>query len=167
MTNVTRRSSCLDRRAAPALFAGLGLLLSAGCSQTFRNPGDAMAPAIKDGDRVTITRAVEPLRRGDVVVFRYPNDQTKNFVKRVVGLPGETLAIVDGGVVVNGRPLDEPYVSQENRSRDSFGPQVVPPGQYFLMGDNRRNSSDSRHWGAVPVGLIWGKAVLPPAGAGR
>lgn len=156
--NLTNSVAPLRRlRAIPvAVFLSL---LSAACNPTVRNAGQAMSPTINDGERVVITRAVQPLRRGDIVVFYYPADRSMIFIKRVVGLPGETIAIAAGGVAINGKPVDEPYVSPENRSSDTFGPMAIRPGEYFVMGDNRRNSSDSRHWGAVPESLIRGKAL--------
>jgi signal peptidase I len=136
-----------------ALFLGLS---SAACAYV-RVEGDAMAPTLGDGDRVSVTKAVEPLKRGDIVVFDYPRDPSRMFLKRIVGLPGEQIEITDQGVTIDGRPLDEPYVLPANRSTRRSGPTRIQDGEYFVMGDNRRNSEDSRHWGTVRRELIRSK----------
>ena len=114
------------------------------------------------------------LRRGDIIVFRYPLQPDTDFVKRVIGMPGDTIEIRDKKVSINGKQLDEPYVIHEDsttyplqpalpepyRSRDQFGPYTVPGGQYFAMGDNRDRSSDSRYWGTVPRSMIKGRAFM-------
>ncbi len=131
-------------------------LLSAACGYV-RVEGDAMAPTLADGDRVSVTRTVEPLKRGDLVVFEHPRDPSKTFLKRIVGLPGEQIEITDQGVTIDGRPLDEPYALAANRSTNHWGPTRIQDGEYFVLGDNRRNSSDSRHWGTVRRDLIKSK----------
>ena len=111
------------------------------------------------------------IKRGDVVVFKYPDEPERDFIKRVIGLPGETLELRNKKVYVDGRPLDEPYVhflepastSQEVTSfdvRERYGPVKVPDDQYFVMGDNRDNSQDSRYWGFLPRTYIKGKALM-------
>jgi signal peptidase I len=138
---------------------GLFTLTTAACGRAHVN-GQAMSPTIKDGETVVVTTTIEPLVRGDIVAFKYPLDESKQFVKRIVGLPGEQLEILDDGtVVVNGRGLDETYVLAENRSSASLPARQIPNGNYFMMGDNRRNSSDSRHWGTVKRELIVSKVV--------
>ena len=97
------------------------------------------------------------LLRGDIVAFRYPKDESKSFVKRIVGVPGERIESTNGAIAINGRRLAEPYVDDANRSHDSWGPITVPEGQFFVMGDNRLNSSDSRTWGLVRRDAIWAK----------
>jgi signal peptidase I len=131
-------------------------LSSAACGYV-RVEGDAMAPALADGDNVTVTRAVEPLKRGDIIVFEHPRDPSRMFLKRIVALPGEEIEITDQGVTIDGRPLNEPYVLAANRSTSHWGPTRVQDGEYFVLGDNRRNSSDSRHWGTVRWELIRSK----------
>ena len=121
--------------------------------------GNAMAPAFNDGDHVIADRSFTTLERGDVVIFRYPQDQTKSFVKRVVGLPGDRVEIVHGRVSINGQPLNEPYVIDANRSTETAPAVTIKPDEYFLLGDNRLNSSDSRSWGAVARSLVWGKIL--------
>jgi len=110
-------------------------------------------------------------RRGDIVVFKYPDEPERDFIKRVIGLPGDTLELRNKKVYVNGQPLDEPYVhflepastSQEVTSfdvRERYGPVRVPGDQYFVMGDNRDNSQDSRYWGFLPRSYIKGRALM-------
>ena len=123
--------------------------------------GNAMAPTLKDGDSAIATRDVATLQRGDIVGFKSPNDESKSFVQRIVGLPGDSIEVREGQVILNGNPLQEPYVAAENRSNDSWGPATVAPGTYFVMGDNRRDSSDSRSWGSVRREAIWAKVFNP------
>ncbi len=99
--------------------------------------------------------------RGDIVVFWYPDDPSKSYIKRVIGLPGDRVEIIDGRVNVNGRDLQESYLDpQLNVARPNRPPVYVKPGYYFVMGDNRDNSSDSRIWGLVPKKYIYGKALF-------
>lgn len=121
--------------------------------------GNAMAPTLNDGDQVIVTRAIDQLRRGDIVAFRYPRDESKSFLQRIVGLPGEQVAMMDGLVAINGTPIEEPYVDAASRSPETWGPVSVPDDSYFVLGDNRQHSSDSRDWGVVPRGSIWAKVV--------
>jgi signal peptidase I len=134
--------------------------------------GTGMLPGFKDGQRVEIKRIdrfEEPdLKRGDVIAFLFPDDPSKSYVKRVIGLPGDTVEIHEGKVRVNDRDLDEPYVdSRLNLSRRSLAKTYVRPNYYFVMGDNRDNSSDSRIWGLVPERYIFAKVLSPPATAPR
>jgi signal peptidase I len=151
----------LARRTWPILMLLCLALLFSACAKMARISGMAMSPTINDGELVAIGPVAQTLRRGEIVVFRFPLDPSKSFLKRIIGLPGETVTLVDGVVAVNGKPLGEPYVIEENRSHDSFGPVRVPQREYFVLGDNRRNSSDSRHWGCVPASSIWGTMLLP------
>ena len=131
--------------------------------QVARVEGQSMAPTLADQDRLIVNKFVyrigEP-RRGDVVMLYYPLNPEKSFVKRVIAEEGDTVRIVDGHVYVNDIPLHEDYVQDEYRSHDDWGPQVIPEGYYFVMGDHRNNSSDSRHWGNVPKRYIIGKVQL-------
>ena len=130
-------------------------LLTACQGGMITNEGKAMEPTLQDGERVLAGRNIERIDRGHIVIFRYPLDEKRSFVKRVVGLPGEEVAIKDGRVFINGQEIDEPYVAAGNRSADTREPFAIPAGEYFVLGDNRRNSSDSRHWGNVRRDLIW------------
>jgi signal peptidase I len=125
--------------------------------------GTSMAPGISDQERLFINKFVyhfEPIRRGDVVVFWYPLDPSKSFIKRVVGLPGETVAIRAGRVYINGREIREPYVLPRYMDENSYPPVKVPKGEYYVMGDHRDDSNDSRMFGPVPRRYIYGKAVF-------
>lgn len=147
------------RKIWPGL--ALVLVILAGCGALRVDiVGEAMAPTLKDGQRALATRTFNSLARGDIVGFRYPKDESKSFVKRIIGVPGDHIESINGSIRVNGRPLVEPYVAEVNRSVDSWGPVTVPHGQYFMMGDNRRNSSDSRSWGLVRREAIWAKVLL-------
>jgi signal peptidase I len=131
--------------------------------QPVKVEGTSMAPLISDQERIFINKIVyrfEPISRGDVVVFWYPLDRSKSFIKRIVGLPGETVDIRQGRVYVSGQRLLEPYVPPQYFDAGNFGPVRVPAGEYFLMGDHRDSSNDSRVFGTVPVGYIYGKAVF-------
>jgi signal peptidase I len=131
--------------------------------QVARVEGQSMAPTLEDQDRLIVNKLVyrigEP-RRGDIVMLYYPLNPEKSFVKRVIAEEGDTVRIVDGRVYVNDIPLKDDYVPSEYRSHDDWGPQVIPEGYYFVMGDHRNNSSDSRHWGMVPKKYIIGKVQV-------
>jgi signal peptidase I len=131
--------------------------------QPVKVEGTSMAPLLSDQERIFINKFVyrfEPIERGDVVVFWYPLDRTKSFIKRVVGLPGDVVDIRKGRVYINGERLDEPYVPPRYADHSSYGPIRVPPDSYFVMGDHRISSNDSRIFGPVPAELIYGKAVF-------
>ena len=119
---------------------------------------DGLVPFVDVWDDQSALFPFHPPRRGDVIVFRYPKDPSRDFVKRVIGLPGETVEIHRGAVRIDGEVLDEPYL--EERDLSSLGPTLVPPESYFVMGDNRDGSSDSRHWGTVPLENIVGKVFV-------
>ena len=131
--------------------------------QVARVEGQSMAPTLEDQDRLIVNKLVyrigEP-RRGDIVMLYYPLNPEKSFVKRVIAEEGDTVRIVDGRVYVNDIPLKDDYVATEYRSDDDWGPQVIPEGYDFVMGDHRNNSSDSRHWGMVPKKYIIGKVQI-------
>lgn len=141
------------------------LLLTAACNsvvpvaiQPVQVKGNAMLPALNDGDRIVIERNPQKLERGDIVVFLFPQDQTMSYIKRIVGLPNEVVEIREGTIFINGTRLDEPYVdSKNNITARSLMPLELAAGNYFVIGDNRDNSSDSRIWGPVKRELIYGK----------
>ena len=131
--------------------------------QVARVDGLSMAPTLEDHDRLIVNKLVyeigEP-RPGDIVMLYYPLNPEKMFVKRVIAKEGDSVRIVDGRVYVNDQPLRDDYVPNEFRSHDDWGPQAIPQGYYFVMGDHRNNSSDSRHWGMVPKKYIVGKVKV-------
>jgi signal peptidase I len=131
--------------------------------QVARVDGLSMAPTLEDHDRLIVNKLVYELgdpRPGDIVMLYYPLNPEKMFVKRVIAREGDTVRIVDGRVYVNDVPLHDDYVPLEFRSHDDWGPQVIQQGYYFVMGDHRNNSSDSRHWGPVPKKYIVGKVKV-------
>jgi signal peptidase I len=131
--------------------------------QVARVDGLSMAPTLEDHDRLIVNKLVYELgepRPGDIVMLYYPLNPEKMFVKRVIAREGDSVRIVDGRVYVNDIPLHDDYVPAEFRSHDDWGPQVIQQGYYFVMGDHRNNSSDSRHWGPVPKKYIVGKVKV-------
>jgi len=134
------------------------LLVRAGF-QNFRIEGQSMEANLHDGEFLIVNKLVyyiHPPQRGDVVVFHSPQNPRKDFIKRVVGLPGEEVELIDGEVYVDGVRLYETYIS--NRGGRSWGPEVIGQFEYFVLGDNRDNSSDSRSWGMLDGNAIIGKA---------
>jgi signal peptidase I len=131
--------------------------------QVARMEGHSMAPTLRDQDRVIVNKLAyhvgEP-QIGDIVMHYYPLVPEKSFVKRVIAGEGDQVRIVDGKVHRNGVPVADSFVPPDYRSHDNWGPQVIPQGYYFVMGDHRNNSSDSRHWGFVPKKYIIGKVQL-------
>jgi signal peptidase I len=131
--------------------------------QPVRVEGTSMLPRLEDQDRLFINKfaySFESIHRGDVVVFLYPEDHTKSYIKRVIALPGDTLRIDHGTVYVNEHALREPYVPNRFRDERSEPERVIPPGDFWVMGDHRNISSDSRDFGPVPRPLIYGKAAF-------
>ena len=158
--------------------------------QAFKIPTGSMEENLLIGDHILVNKfvygpVITPLerillpahevRRGDVVVFKYPEGPARDFIKRCIGLPGDEIEIVDKTVFVNGKKLDDQsytyrtdsstyprssFLHEGIRERDNFGPETVPPGHYFFMGDNRDNSNDSRFWGPVPADYIKGRAFM-------
>lgn len=131
--------------------------------QPVRVEGTSMLPVLKDQDRLFINKfayTVGEIHRDDVVVFRYPYDQTKSYIKRVIALPGDDLRIDHGVVWVNGKRLREPYVPARYRDERSLPEMTIPANEYFVMGDHRSISSDSRDFGPVERKLIYGRAAF-------
>ena len=127
--------------------------------------GTSMMPTLFDQERLFINQfsykfGIGAIARGDTVVFWSPEDHTQSYIKRVIGLPGDTVSVEDGFVIVNGKKLVENYVLPEYRDDRSYALQAVPPNQYFVLGDHRSSSNDSRAWGFVPRSFIYGKAVF-------
>ncbi len=168
----------------------LALFIRTFAVQAFKIPTGSMQPNLLIGDHLLVNKVVyspslgrfedwllgkRAVQRGHVVVFKFPEDPARDFIKRVIGLPGETVAIRNKTVYVDGQPLTEPYahfIEQPLRSddpeyglrgesiRDDWGPQVVPQGQLLVLGDNRDNSRDSRFWGFLPRDQVKGRALL-------
>jgi len=167
----------------------LALFIRTFAVQAFKIPTGSMENNLLIGDHLLVNKfalgptetalertllPVVTIKRGDVLVFKYPVDPTRDFIKRVIGLPGETLEVKDKKVYINGKMLDEPYVHYLDASttppelreetslnlRERYGPVVVPPEQYFMMGDNRDNSADSRYWGFLRRDYIKGRALV-------
>jgi signal peptidase I len=132
--------------------------------QVARVEGQSMAPTLADQDRLIVNKAAyrffEEPQIGDIVMLYYPLNPDKSFVKRVIAKEGDQVRIVDGRVYRNDVLINDDYVPSDFRSHDDWGPEVVPEGQYFVMGDHRNNSSDSRHWKWVPKKYIIGKVQL-------
>ncbi|MGI8743587.1 MAG: signal peptidase I [Bryobacteraceae bacterium] len=133
--------------------------------QPVKVEGTSMMPALNDQERIFINKFiyqynVGKIERGDMVVFWYPNDVSKSYIKRVIGIPGDRVKVDRGTVVIDGKRLDETYVPREYRDDTSMASQVIPPDEYFVLGDHRSSSNDSRSWGLVPRRDIYGKAVF-------
>lgn len=131
--------------------------------QPVKVEGTSMMPTLEDQERVFINKFVyrmEPIRRGDVVVFHYPHDTSKSYIKRVIALPGDRVRIDNGLVYVNGLRIDEDYVPAIYEDVRSYADTLVPPHSYFVLGDHRNLSNDSRDFGPVDESYIYGKAVF-------
>jgi signal peptidase I len=137
--------------------------------QPVKVEGTSMLPRLHDGERIFVNKLIyydeyrwaPKIERGDIVVFWFPDDPSKSYIKRVVGLPEDWVEVREGNVIINGSILNEAYLDpKENLSTRSLPPVKVKPNYYFMMGDNRDNSSDSRSWGLVPKKYIYGKALL-------
>lgn len=149
----------------------LAVLIRLFVLEPFYIPSGSMEPTLREHDRIIVSKLnyhfQEP-KRGDIVVFKYPVDPRRNFVKRLIAAGGETVQIKNSRLYINGEPVPEDYLPRGLRFPD-YGPVTVPEGSYFMMGDNRNNSEDSRVWGFLPRNLIVGKAVViywPPARIG-
>jgi len=146
-----------------AVALGLALVIIIFLYQPVKVEGTSMAPLLSDQERIFINKFIyrfEPIERGDVVVFWYPLDRSKSFIKRVIGLPGDTIEIQSGRLFVNGKESQEPYVPPSYLDGSSLLPRTLPPNNYFVMGDHRDSSNDSRMFGPVPRQYIYGKAVF-------
>ena len=131
--------------------------------QVARVEGQSMAPTLVDQDRLIVNKLIYRFADpgpGDIAMLYYPIDPDKSFVKRVIAEEGDTVRIVDGQVFRNDIPVSDDHIPPRFRSHEDFGPEVVPEGYYFVMGDHRNNSSDSRHWGWVPKKYIIGRVQL-------
>ena len=173
---VTWQTHLLEYGKAIAVAVVLALLIRSFVVQAFHIPSSSMVPTFLEGDRVLVTKFSFGIRnpftnkvlvdtglpdRGDVVIFKYPDDPNVDFVKRVIALPGEKVEVVNGRIKINDSYIEDAHGHYDNpfqlHSRN-YGPVVVPEGQYFMMGDNRDYSNDSRGWGFVDSSLLRGKA---------
>jgi signal peptidase I len=131
--------------------------------QPVKVEGTSMMPGLEDQERIFVNKFVyrwEPIERGDIVVFRYPRDTSKSYIKRVIGVAGDHIRIENGQVYVNGQALDEDYVPSDYADARSYGEVVVPANSFFVLGDHRTMSNDSRDFGPVNERYIYGKAVF-------
>ena len=133
--------------------------------QPVKVEGTSMTPSLINDERIFINKFVyrfgfSDIVRGDTVVFWAPEDPARSYIKRVIGLPGDVVEIDRGAVILNGQRLEEPYVPDDNRDRVSMQPRTVEEGRYFVLGDHRNSSNDSRSWGTVSREAIYGKAVF-------
>ncbi len=160
----------------------LALFVRTWVVQAFKIPTGSMEQNLLIGDHLLVNKFVHAptllgsersllpvtdVRRGDVLVFKYPEAPERDFIKRVVGLPGETVELRQSRLFINGEPVEEPYLDLMRPGgevpydmRGTFGPQTVPAGQVFMMGDNRGDSEDSRYWGALPLDFVKGRAFM-------
>jgi signal peptidase I len=146
-----------------AVALGLAIVVMIFLYQPVKVEGNSMNPLLSDQERIFINKFIytfEPIDRGDVVVFWYPLDRSKSFIKRVVGLPGETIQIRAGDVYIDSKELSDQYVPPNYLDGSNYGPLKIPADEYFVMGDHRDSSNDSRVFGPVPRSLIYGKAVF-------
>ncbi len=165
-----RRKSVLREYAEALIIAVLlALVIRTFVVQAFKIPSGSMLPTLNIGDHILVNKFIyyfAPLKRGDIIVFKFPQDETRDFIKRVIGLPGETLEIRGRQVLINGVRLSEPYAVYSDGpfaragDREHLGPLVIPPGQLFMMGDNRDHSMDSRVWGFLDEHKVKGKAFV-------
>jgi signal peptidase I len=189
VTRPFRKSTVREYFESIVIAVILALFIRTFVVQAFKIPTGSMENNLLIGDHLLVNkfvfgpapsaleRALMPfgtIKRGDVIVFKYPEEPTRDFIKRVIGLPGDTVELRDKKVSINGTPLDESYVhfieppgaNSEFREvtsfdvRERFGPVTVPPDQYFVMGDNRDNSQDSRYWGFLRRDYIKGRALV-------
>jgi signal peptidase I len=137
------------------LFVGVNII-----SARIRVDGDSMVPTLISGEYVVVNRLSYRLgnpHRGDIIVFHFPRNPAEEYIKRIIGLPGDVIEVMDGSVYINGQPLDERYLDVKV---NYTGKWEVPQDQLFVLGDNRNNSSDSHDWGTVPMDYVVGKAVM-------
>jgi signal peptidase I len=147
--------------------------------QAFKIPSSSMVPTLQVGDHILVWKFMYGIKiplvekkllagcpdRGDIIVFTYPRDKSKDFIKRVIALPGEKIQIHRREILVNDKPIEDPWgyytqTSAPGTSRDEYGPKIVPPHSLFVMGDNRDNSQDSRYWGFVDLNAVRGNAFV-------
>jgi signal peptidase I len=186
LDNPYKKSTAREYFESICIAVILALFVRTFVVQAFKIPTGSMENNLLIGDHLLVNKFVyaptasrledmllpiDPIRRGEIVVFKYPEDPERDFIKRVIGLPGETIELKNKKVYIDGKPLDEPYVQflippdEEGGNSDfdvrvQYGPVEVPEGHYFMMGDNRDNSQDSRYWGFLPRDYVKGRALF-------
>ncbi len=170
VVHATERKSVLREYAEALIIAVLlALVIRTFVVQAFKIPSGSMLPTLQIGDHILVSKFLFYFtipQRGDIIVFKFPQDETRDFIKRVIGLPGETLEVRGKQVLINGASLKEPYAVYSDgpfaraADREHVGPLVIPPGKLFMMGDNRDHSMDSRVWGFLDESKIKGKAFI-------
>lgn len=166
-----KKSAVREWAEAIVIAVVLALAIRTFVVQAFKIPSGSMLPTLQIGDHILVNKFIywfTAPERGDIIVFKFPQDEGRDFIKRVIGLPGETIEIRGKQVFINGKPLEEPYaihldarvMGNPHSPRDSFGPVTVPEGHLFVMGDNRDHSMDSRFWGFLDLKKVKGKAFL-------
>jgi signal peptidase I len=177
--SVAKKKSKVREYAETLVIAlAIALFVRSFVVQAFKIPSSSMEPTLLVGDHILVNKflygiripvigkkafAFSQPRRGDVIVFIFPNDRSKDYIKRVIGLPGEKVEIKERKIYVNDRLVEDPwghFSSWGPGGRDTYGPKMVPPNSLFVMGDNRDNSEDSRYWGFVPLDDVLGKAFV-------
>lgn len=166
------KTKSMLREYAEALIIAvlLALVIRTFVVQAFKIPSGSMLPTLQIGDHILVNKFIyhfRPIQRGDIIVFKFPQDESRDFIKRVVGLPGETLEVRGKQVLINGKPLSEPYAVFSPEAgftrpgeREQLGPVAIPPDRLFMMGDNRDHSMDSRYWGLLETAKVKGRAFL-------
>jgi len=147
----------------------LALIIRTYVVQAFKIPSGSMLETLQIGDHILVNKFIyrfTDIEKGDVIVFKYPKDEKRDFIKRSIGLPGDRVEIKQRTVYINNRPIEEPYTLHEEEDenyfhpRDNFGPITIPDGKLFVMGDNRENSMDSRFWGLLDIEKVKGRAFV-------
>ncbi|MFA7468660.1 MAG: signal peptidase I [Desulfotomaculaceae bacterium] len=158
-----QKSALLEILESVAIAVLLAVLIRMFLFQPFIIPSESMYPTLQISDRIMVNKLSYHLGdpgRGDVIVFKYPMDPSRDFVKRLIAVGGETIEVRDNVIYINGNAVSEEYLPPDLIMNGDFGPVEVPPGTYFMMGDNRNSSEDSRSWGMLPEENIIGKAVV-------
>jgi signal peptidase I len=182
-STIKKKSVVREYAEAIVIAAVLALVIRTFIVQAFKIPSGSMEDTLLVGDHILVNKflygthipftnmkvlTIREPKRGDIIVFRYPADESKDFIKRLIGMPGDVVEIINKKVYINGKPIVEPYTVYKDdeifprslQARDNFGPIKVPAGNYFMMGDNRDKSLDSRFWGFVSEDKIIGKAMI-------
>ncbi len=185
MRQVKKKSTVREYTEAFVIAFIIALLIRTFLVQAFKIPSSSMEPTLQVGDHILVSKFIYGIRipyigkkflefhkpdRGDIIVFVYPEDPKKDFIKRVIATEGEEVQIKDKQILINGRSIKDPWGVYENRTgflvpshfgpRDNYGPKVVPANSLFVLGDNRDNSQDSRYWGFVDLSAVKGKAFI-------